>query len=321
MTKKTDTNPIDGNKEIKFDIGIIDPGYSNFKIARLSTKDKKYVTTIQPSIISEVPEWQSKYLEGIGFSACVEWRNKKYLVGYLALMYGFSVPSFVPGWMENLACPLFALSFCREADELYIMLSPADWDKKEKIQSNLTEAGFKKINFAPQGIGIWLDVGCPKNSVVIDIGYNTVDVLFTIDGKPIRELCFALRECGLVSFLEKLTKDDPIRLARRLEEGDPDLREKAKNYYYPWLLQKLDSRSEWRKRSPKQILVFGGGGARFLPDNIPEKHVIPKNPELANVRGFVKYLIKQLETKPEEKSETETTSTTSTEKEQITQEI
>lgn len=276
-----------------YDVAVIDPGYSNFKIARLNLTSKKYTTTVQPSVISEVPEWQYRHFEDLGYSACVEWRKKKYLAGLLALIYGFSVPSFAPNWMEDLACPVFALSFCKEVKELYVMLSPADWDKKERIYYSLKEAGFTDVKFAPQGIGIWFDTGCPRNAIVIDIGFNTVDVLFVVDGKPVRELCFALRECGLVSFLEKLTKDDPFRLARKLEEGDQELSEKAKNFYYPWLLQKLETRSEWRKRSQKHTLVFGGGGARFLPEDLKDKSIIPKHPEISNVRGFAKYLIRE----------------------------
>lgn len=279
---------------ITYDIAVIDPGYSNFKIRKLNLAKRFTLGIIQPSVISEVPEWQYKNLNGIAHSAAINFKGRYYLVGNLALSYGLGIPPFSQGWLEELACPLFTLSFCRDVKELYILLSPADWDLKEKIEKNLNEAGFNNIKFAPQGVGIWMDVGSPKNAIVIDIGFNTVDVFIVIDGKPIRELCFALRECGLVSFLEKLTKDDPFRLARRLEEGDKDLTERAKEYYYGWLIRQLEVRPEWRRKPAKYVLVFGGGGARFLPDEVKKMARIPKDPEQANVRGFAQFLLSKL---------------------------
>lgn len=280
-------------KRISFDIAVMDPGYSNFKIAKIDTQSKEYLGAIQPSVISEVPEWQYKSLPDITYSACIEYKEKHYLVGTLALTYGLGIPSFIPGWLENLACPLFALAFCKEVKELYVLLSPSDWDIKNKIEASLVEAGFNNVKFAPQGIGIWLDVNSPRNATVIDIGFNTVDVFIVIDGKPIRELCFALKGCGLVSFLEKITKDDPSLLARRLEDGDEELAKKATEYYYPWLMQQLQVRTEWRKRPKNSLLVFGGGGAYFLPKEVKQKSRIPRHPEMANARGFAFFILER----------------------------
>lgn len=36
-----------------YNVGIMDPGYSNFKIAKIHTENKKYLATIQPSVVSE----------------------------------------------------------------------------------------------------------------------------------------------------------------------------------------------------------------------------------------------------------------------------
>lgn len=276
-----------------YNIAIMDPGYSNFKIMKINTLTKKYLGILQPSVISEVPEWQYESLSGIAYSATVSFRGKHYLTGNLALTYGLGIPSLTPGWLENLACPLFALTFCKEVEELYILLSPSDWEVKEKIKQSLAEAGFNNVKFAPQGIGIWIEAGSPKNAIVIDIGFNTVDVFIVIDGKPIRELCFALKECGLISFLEKLTKDDPFRLARRLENGDQELADKARTYYYEWLMRQLEVRPEWRRRPTKYVTVFGGGGAYFLPKEVAKSSRIPRDPELANVRGFADFLLEQ----------------------------
>ncbi|MCX8158613.1 MAG: ParM/StbA family protein [Candidatus Diapherotrites archaeon] len=280
---------------VYYDIAVIDPGYGNFKIGKLDTSSGKWIITTQPSIVSEVPEWQYQSMSGIGVSASVEYKGNKYLVGTLAQSYGLTIPSFSPNWLEELACPLFTLSFCKEVQEVYVLLSPADWGRKEEIKNVLAEVGYLDVKFAPQGIGIWLEAEAPKNSVVIDIGYNTVDIMFTLDGKPIRELCFALKECGLVSFLEKLTKDDPSRLARLLEQGEEELVDKAKRHYFPWLLKKLSVRNEWRQMMKVDVKIYGGGGAYFLPDHekLKEDVIVPERPEIANVKGFLLYLLKE----------------------------
>lgn len=282
-----------------YTICVMDPGYGNFKFWEIHHQTGKELGQVQPSIISKVPEWEYEKLNGIGKSACVDWRGEKYLAGTIALSYGMHVPSLSKGWLEELACPIFAKACVHEdVEDLYVMLSPSDWDLKNKIESNLKEAVPFNISFAVQGTGIWLEARHPSNAVVIDIGFNTVDVLIVINGAPIRELCFALKECGLVSFLEKLSKDDPALLARKLEEGDHELAEKVKKYYFDWLFQKLESRTEWRKRPSDLKMIFGGGGAYFIPGDLANKVVVPKHPEVANVRGFARYAV-QLKKKKE----------------------
>lgn len=278
-------------KKKEYTVSIIDPGYGNFKLARLNPDTGDFLITVQPSIISRVPDWEYEKLNGVGKSACIEWKGERYLVGNIAMTYGLAIPSLTKDWMVNLACPLFALSFCSDTKKIYVMLSPSDWELKPEIEKSLKEAGFETINFMAQGTGIWLDAGAPKNAIVIDIGFNTVDVLMVLNGSPVRELCFALKECGLVSFLEKLTKDDPVHLARRLEEGDEILADKIKNYYFKWLFEKLNARTEWRKKPLGVKLVFGGGGALFLPDDLRKASTVPKDPVIANVRGLTRYLI------------------------------
>lgn len=294
-------------KEVNYTLAVMDPGYGNFKIGKADPVKEIYLGTIQPSVISRVPQWEYEKLSGIGQSACIDWKGEKYLVGTLALTYGLSIPSLSQNWLTDLACPLFALSFCRGVEELYVMISPSDWELKSKIETSLKEAGFNNVKFAVQGTGIWLEAGSPRNAIVIDVGFNTVDVLMINNGTVIRELCFALRECGLVSFLEKLTKDDPMLLARRLEEGDQELAEKVKNYYYPWLFEKLEARTEWRKRPHQMKLIIGGGGAYFVPDDLRKKVTIPRHPELANVKGFTFFLMKK---KKEELNRNENKSST-----------
>jgi len=276
-----------------YTICVMDPGYGNFKFWEVNHLTGRELGQIQPSVISKVPDWEYEKLNGIGKSACVTWRGERYLAGTIALSYGMNVPSLSKGWLEELACPVFAMACVhKDVEDLYVMLSPADWDLKSRIEANLREAVPFNISFAIQGTGIWLEAKHPAKAVVIDVGFNTVDVLMVIEGAPVRELCFALKECGLVSFLEKLTKDDPVHLARRLEDGDQELAEKVRNYYFNWLFQKLEARTEWRKKPAGLKMIFGGGGAYFIPPELADKVIVPKQPELANARGFARYVAK-----------------------------
>ena len=152
--------------------------------------------------------------------------------------------------------------------------------------------GFKDVSFLAQGLGVWIEGGAPGEAAVVDIGFNTVDVLIARNGKLVRELSFSLRECGLVSFLERVARDDPFRITRRLEEGDERLAALAREHYWEWLERQLSARSEWRRLGKNTRLVFGGGGARFIPrmDNA----TIVRDPELANVRGVARSILKSL---------------------------
>jgi len=229
-------------EDITYDFAILDPGYGNVKIAKVSFKEQRIDCFIAPSVVSEVPEWQAETFEGVGQSSSVEYKGKK-----------------------------------------------------KKISENLKEIGFNSVTFAAQGLGIWFQANAPEHAVVNDIGFNTVDVLIINHRKVLRELCFSIKELGLISFLEKLTKGDPYVLAMKLEQGDPDLTQKVKNYYFQWLEEQMSVRSEWRRVLDSNVLVgnfiIGGGGARFFPKKYRSYVTIPKDPEFANVEGLAKYFI------------------------------
>lgn len=271
-------------EDITYDFAILDPGYGNVKIAKVSFKEQRIDCFIAPSVVSEVPEWQAETFEGVGQSSSVEYKGKKYIAGIPALTFGFRKPTLLENWIEEYGCPIYALSFCKDVKEIIIALSLADWDKRKKISENLKEIGFNSVTFAAQGLGIWFQANAPEHAVVNDIGFNTVDVLIINHRKVLRELCFSIKELGLISFLEKLTKGDPYVLAMKLEQGDPDLTQKVKNYYFQWLEEQMSVRSEWRRVLDSNVLVgnfiIGGGGARFFPKNTEVMSLSPKTQNL-----------------------------------------
>ncbi|MEM4959132.1 MAG: ParM/StbA family protein [Nanopusillaceae archaeon] len=283
------------DENITYDFAILDPGYGNVKIAKVSMIEKRIDCFIAPSVVSEIPEWQVETFDGVGQSSSVEYKGKKYIAGIPALTFGFRKPTLLENWIEEYGCPIYALSFCNDVKEIIITLSLADWNKRKKISENLKEIGFDNVTFAAQGLGIWFQANAPEHAVVNDIGFNTVDVLIINHKKVLRELCFSIKEFGLISFLEKLTKGDPYILAMKLEQGDPELTKKVKDHYFQWLEEQMSVRSEWRRVLDSNVLVgnfiIGGGGARFFPKKYRSYVTIPKDPEFANVEGLAKYFI------------------------------
>lgn len=283
------------DENITYDFAILDPGYGNVKIAKISMTEKRIDCFIAPSVVSEIPEWQVETFDGVGQSSSVEYKGKKYIAGIPALTFGFRKPTLLENWIEEYGCPIYALSFCNDVKEIIVALSLADWNKRKKISENLKEIGFDNVTFAAQGLGIWFQVNAPEHAVVNDIGFNTVDVLIINHKKVLRELCFSIKEFGLISFLEKLTKGDPYILAMKLEQGDPELTQKVRDHYFQWLEEQMSVRSEWRRVLDSNVLVgnfiIGGGGARFFPKKYRSYVIIPKDPEFANVEGLAKYFI------------------------------
>jgi len=299
-------------------IYVVDPGYSNFKIGYMevdySKKRIKMHSFRIPSAVSEFPDWYDSLYKGVKDSIAIEVNGRKYVVGQEALSVGVPIPTLSRGWLENIGCPLFIRRYCADFDELYLLLSVADWNKVERIKENIFSAlpfpvEGRKIITVMQGTGIWIEAGSPGDVVVFDIGFNTVDVLISrydeveVNGRVVRkaviprELCFSLKEAGLVSFLEKINKDDPLRITGLLEFDDPDVVKLAREHYWEWLKTRLSARSEWRGiGSQVYRYIFGGGGARFLnlSEDEQKRSVIVKDPEMANVRGIMRLLARNL---------------------------
>ena len=300
-----------------YKVYVVDPGYGNFKIAKLFVNLSSGRMQVSfdkiPSAISEIPEWSDTLKNSLKDSLSISVQGKSYVVGKDALSCGVPLPTLTPGWLENFGIPVFTKAFCYDFDRLYVLLSMSDWNKKDlialRIREVLPERDHSNVFFLIQGSGIWIEAGTPGDVIVLDIGFNTVDVLVarykTVEknGKLIRvpfiprELCFSLKEAGLVSFLERASKDDPFRIARFLEGGDEYLTQLARKYYFDWLKSRLFARSEWRVvASDIKSMVIGGGGAFFVdPEQEKEfKITIVPNADIANVKGVTKIVVKEI---------------------------
>ncbi|PIP39031.1 MAG: hypothetical protein COX19_09370 [Desulfobacterales bacterium CG23_combo_of_CG06-09_8_20_14_all_51_8] len=194
--------------------------------------------------------------------------------------------------------------------------------KKGKVSD--VELPFSSIDVRAQGQGIFFDfildqAGLPiterlnLNILVVDIGFNTVDVLGVVGGRPSREWSNMLDRGGISriaeqvgSFLqrelnfelpEQALKDviqkKEIALYGAVKDVSWPIR-KASEEYADWLFNTIRSRWEdFLKQA--DLLILAGGGAYYVQDEFaaayPKEFVhVPENPEFSNAVGFLKYL-------------------------------
>ena len=194
--------------------------------------------------------------------------------------------------------------------------------KKKKVYE--LELPFTSIDVRAQGQGIFFDfildqVGLPisermnLNILVVDIGFNTVDILGVVGGRPSREWSSMLDGGGISriaeqvgSFLqrelnfelpEQVLKDviqkKEIALYGAVKDISWPIR-KASEEYAEWLFNKIRSRCEAFLKQA-DLLILAGGGAYYVQDEFtaayPQGFVhVPENPEFSNAIGFLKYL-------------------------------
>jgi len=266
---------------------VIDPGYSSVKHVLIEGK-KIRRTGREPTLVAEIPDWSLQVdfgmeTEGDG----IPWKGKRYLVGPPSIG-GLEIPVTNPETLYGLALPLYLLKLgVTEGDRVVVLMSFADWERKEKVEE-LVKSFEAEPAVVPQGVGIWIEAGRPTDCAVVDVGFDTVDVLAFADGRPQKSLSFAAHGTGVVSFLTQLRKDDPKRLAEKLESGDEPLKSALREKYWSWLDRRLEAFPAWKVMRERR-LIFGGGGARFVPK---ETGAVVKEPELANVKGMAKELLK-----------------------------
>lgn len=265
---------------------VIDPGYSAFKFALAAQGN--LLTWKEPTLVSLVPDFQSA-MDGVepDDSCLVEHQGKKYLVGSDADagLRVFQEDSFEFLYKRVLTLFLKKLLKRLKPDEklntLALTVSPADFYRKEEILTTVKEVlPDVQVRLFPQGLGAWLLAGMPSDCVVVDAGYNTVDLLPFHDGKFQKEHCKSFKGAGVVSFLKQISYDDPHNLVKTLENGDRKIRETLVKHYPDYLASILQPYLSARA-------IFAGGGALFIPrgTRLPFKYAVVKDPVFANVKG------------------------------------
>lgn len=178
------------------------------------------------------------------------------------------------------------------------------------------------VEVYPQGLGALFDYrldengderdGTDINGLVIDVGFNTVDVIAFENGsaikadsgmferagisRPAHELARVLQAETTINLTEQEAKDALMKESLSVYGYEKDLSEitrKVVEDYADWLMSVITSRWEDRVQRADR-LILAGGGAYYLKPYIPAKYrrvlFVPDEPEFSNARGFFKAL-------------------------------
>ena len=264
-----------------------------------------------------------------------EYGSKRYLVGKQALFGAFSTRSYE--FMKRYL-PLFVFKIVKDINartgetvtEIALGL-PLSYYTGANIKEltpllERIEVGRTvlepKVRFYPQGLGVLADYRLSEygsvnqqtdeDMLIVDIGFNTVDVVVAERGKIVKSESETMERHGVAKIVLALTKDIKSLMQIDLSEQEAKdvlchgkiklygaerdltelIRESSENYA-DWLMQEV--RSKWAARIQRvERVIIAGGGAYYLKDHIPAEYhsitYIPDLPEYANARGFLKAL-------------------------------
>jgi len=205
---------------------------------------------------------------------------------------------------------------------LRIGLALGDWKNKDEyikrisnIQVDGKQFTFPNIKIIPQGAGVYLDSIVrlndsmhPDSCSIVDIGYNTINFLYFLEGKPQRQYCRSYTGHGVSSIMSSFTNWLESEFSMQFSEQEAiKIFLKNKFIYNGQDQQKvkdiiIELKSNFIKKIKNSILVkekkllstsefviFGGGGANLLegiglPQNVK---LAPEERIYSNVRGYM----------------------------------
>jgi len=290
-----------------------DIGYGHTKFAYCDTLGKF------PSLISHAV----KSYVGIGQSDLVLYNGEYYYVAESAsdspqfilpnsphFLVKYS-PAFLYHIMKKLKFP--------EISTICVSLSLADYkthknNLKNSCSKFLINGKYfeNKILVVPQGVGIWYYCDQPKNAAIIDVGFNTIDVLVVEDGMLSVDKSFGLVDKGAVILASNVAKifyakyndqinkylaneillnHGKIKYGRKEYDLSEDIVKLKLNYTEKVLADVFDNTDFKGLLKSIDTLIVAGGGAYYLDKNFIEKEgiFVPDKPDYANVLGFIKY--------------------------------
>jgi len=295
------------------DVLATDIGYSYVKYA-FGQKKGKFVSAVTP--VDVVRD------NSIGNKTSCSFNGKDYFVGERALRLGDVLLTRTESFLVDYS-PLFIYEILKresiqKVDTLCLSLSIAEFKSKystledscrQFIVDGVLQEHTTKV--FPQGFGIWAYCERPRNAVVVDIGFNTIDVLGIENGEVNPEYCFGYKDIGVCiiasvvsdwvnknfdgAFLSEMEANEILVnkgkfsfFRRRFDVSDILEAKKAKYtqnilgavFKYPKLkdfLKKVDA------------FIIAGGGAYFIDEKLKERYgiYIPEEPEFSNVVGFL----------------------------------
>ena len=257
-----------------------------------------------------------------GTNTGIEYNDIKYIVGKEARFSSNVISAMSKDFLIKYAPVLIHHIFQREkvgqVDLLCLSLSIAEYHKKKPILKKTCREFIinnkkyaQDIEVYPQGVGIWADMGKPDNALIIDIGYNTIDILTFFDGQVNINFSRGVKEKGVMNMIndiimyvsdkynheikpheanQVLMGDGKINLFRK-EYNLNDFIEMRKKFYSNKIVEETINNKAIKDISARvDKLIIAGGGAYFIDkETVSEYGIeIPENPEYSNVRGFHK---------------------------------
>ena len=258
----------------------------------------------------------------------ISYNGKKYMLGEEALLHD-PLPTRTVDFLREYT-PLIIAYAKKFADFHEVTLGlPLGFykDNKDEIKNNVTRfrADGKdysfNVNVLPQGAGIAYDYmygedaqrkNVINNAAVIDIGYNTIDVLSIIDGKADSKLSFMLDNIGVCQIIFKLMDKLGKKYKRSVDEFTAKKFLETKEYVGYGVSENITDLCavlirEYAERTinelfikandaigQAELIIFSGGGTALIKDYINEDHkkkILFLGDELAeysNARGFYK---------------------------------
>lgn len=250
-----------------------------------------------------------------------------YLLGEEAMRDAYGTRDYT--FLEKFA-PLLLFKAVEDANlnkseqiNLITGLSLLNWDKKEQfahaLENFIVNNTTLNINLTitPQGKGIYLD--CLKHipsikegtTLVVDIGYNTLDVIPFENGKPLAKEAWA-NSHGVNIMVNELDKYIVSKFGMSLNETKVNeafqrqsvtcgtkrdlspIIDEEKQKYVDSIFQLIQTKNSEIYKSADTIIIAGGGAYSFNGSIQPqEKNIIfPRGEyEYSNVRGYYESLI------------------------------
>jgi len=263
-------------------------------------------------------------MEGIGsVSLEMVFEGISYVVGEQAFDFGKPISTRRKGFIPTYA-PLLVAKMVKEAgkdfERLVVSVAISDYTREhvealkkrlQKFTVNDKDYSFKNILVLPQGYGIYRDVfpeGTDKKVVVVDIGFNTIDISYYVGGEPIKDNFRGLPGYGAAriinNLLEKVKEEtgeqiSELELNKAIKEGGKlkfysreydisDLIEEEKEFYAEEVIAEIESSlgDVWKRADYR---IIAGGGGYFIPEDFKKEYslTVPESPEFSNVRGFL----------------------------------
>lgn len=294
----------------------IDLGYGSVKVFSNKTMCK-FPTAISPVKRSLIETTSTQY----------NFNGLNYIMGDDAVSDAYGTRDY--SFLEKFA-PLLTYKVLKDLGidfnspiNLATGLSLLNWDKRERFAESLQNIIVNnehvnniELSIYPQGKGIFVD--CLKNKpqlanelvMVVDIGYNTLDIIPFKNGKALAKDALA-NTYGVNKMIQELSKYIVSMYNLSLNEAEVNevfqkksltvgtrkdltmIIDEEKQKYIDLVIQLIKSHNSELFSKTDTIIIAGGGAYSFEDFEFIDKNVIfPKGEyEYSNVRGYYESLI------------------------------